>query len=192
MYTNTHTKGYSLVEVLVAISILLLAIVGPMTIAAKGIQSSQYAREQTVAIFLAQEGIEAFIAKRNDEAIKAFASGNLSTSWDWVSNSTIPAACFTANGCNFDYTSTDPLSQVTACGLNGSGCALYFNSTNNKARYTTNNNDTLTPYRRMVKVQTIQGGKGLEITSTVSWNTHLFGTNTQSVTLTSSLFSIYE
>jgi len=70
-----YTKGYSLIEVLVAISILLIALVGPMTIAAKGIQSSIFVREQTIAISLAQEGIEAFIAARNDAALQALHAG---------------------------------------------------------------------------------------------------------------------
>ena len=69
MKNYSYTKGYSLVEVLVAIAILMLAIVGAMTIASKGLQSSFYAREQNIAFFLAQEGTEAVMTIRNEFAL---------------------------------------------------------------------------------------------------------------------------
>ena len=194
MYTQTKTNGYSLVEVLVAIAILLLALVGPMTIAAKGIQSASYVSEQTVAIFLAQEGLEAFTAARNDATIAAFAIPDLSQSWDWASDGTIDASCFTANGCNLEYTNTTPMNTIVGCGVGGAGCELYFDDTNpnDRARYSLDSGNTATSYTRVIKVTSIQGGKGLQVESTVYWNTRLFSSQEQSVTLTSSLFSIYE
>jgi len=189
---STTEKGFSLVEVLVAIAILLMALVGPMTIAAKGIQSANYVREQTTAIFLAQEGIEAFIAKRNDEAIASFASGNLATSWDWVTDTNkLPSVCTASSGCNIDFRTSNPLTTAVGCGT-PTNCSLYFDATKNQARYSLDNTGASTPYRRVIKVTSVLGGKGIQIESTVYWGTQLFGSNEQNVTLTSTLFSLYE
>ena len=64
-------RGYSLVEVLVAISVLLIALVGPLTIASSGLKRANFAKEQTLAIFLAQEGMEAVVKLREDAALGA-------------------------------------------------------------------------------------------------------------------------
>ena len=58
MFNNMKNKGFTLVETLVAITILLIAIAGPLTIAAKGLNGAFYARDQIIAYYLAQEGIE--------------------------------------------------------------------------------------------------------------------------------------
>ena len=58
-YIRASTQGgFTLIESLVAITILVTAILGPMTIAATGISSAIYARDQETAFFLAQEGLE--------------------------------------------------------------------------------------------------------------------------------------
>jgi len=51
-------RGYTLLETLVAIVILTLAIVAPMSIASKVLLSASIAREQVTAFYLAQEAIE--------------------------------------------------------------------------------------------------------------------------------------
>jgi prepilin-type N-terminal cleavage/methylation domain-containing protein len=51
-------SGFSLVETLVAISLLLIMIVGPMAISAKTAKSTSFASEQVQAFFLAQEGLD--------------------------------------------------------------------------------------------------------------------------------------
>ncbi|MDQ5893201.1 MAG: hypothetical protein QG640_212 [Patescibacteria group bacterium] len=51
-------KGFTIVETLVAIAILMIAIAGPLTIAQKGLMASVYARDQSVATFLAQDAME--------------------------------------------------------------------------------------------------------------------------------------
>ncbi len=191
-FISTTQKGFSLVEVLVAIAILLMSLMGPMTIATKGIQSANYVREQTTAIFLAQEGIEAFIAKRNDEAIISFASGNLATSWDWVTDTNkLPVACTSSAGCNIDFRITNPLTTAVSCST-PTNCDLYFDATKNQARYSLDTSGASTPYRRIIKVTPVLSGDGIQIESTVSWGTRLFGTQEQSVTLTTTLFSLYE
>src|SRR4051812_39565134 len=52
------SRAFTLVESMVAISILSLAVTGPLLIAQKGIGSAIYARDQIMAFYLAQEAVE--------------------------------------------------------------------------------------------------------------------------------------
>lgn len=61
-------EGFTIIETLVAITILMIAIAGPMTIAQKGLNASKYARDQTTATYLAQDAIE-FVKNRLDGSV---------------------------------------------------------------------------------------------------------------------------
>jgi prepilin-type N-terminal cleavage/methylation domain-containing protein len=54
----SNKKGFTLVETLVAITILMIAIAGPLTVATKAFTASLDARNQTIATSLAQETME--------------------------------------------------------------------------------------------------------------------------------------
>jgi prepilin-type N-terminal cleavage/methylation domain-containing protein len=66
-------SGFTLMETLVAITILLIGVLGPLTIAARGIADGLYAKNQLVANFLAQEALELIINQRD-------------TNLDWIDN----------------------------------------------------------------------------------------------------------
>ena len=68
-FSNFKQGGFTLVETLVAISILLISIVGPLTIASKGLLSARFARDQITAFYLAQEATELIRNKRDNNAI---------------------------------------------------------------------------------------------------------------------------
>jgi len=71
MKNFSFQKGFTLVETLVAISVLLTALVGPMTIAARGIFTAGVARDQITAYFLAQEAMEYVRAVRDGNGLAA-------------------------------------------------------------------------------------------------------------------------
>ncbi len=50
--------GFTLLEALVAVSILMVAVVAPITIAQKGLSSAVYTKNQMIASYLAQDAIE--------------------------------------------------------------------------------------------------------------------------------------
>lgn len=58
MKKTLFTKGFTMVETLVAVAILMIAIAGPLTIAQKGLTAAIYARDQVTASFLAQDAME--------------------------------------------------------------------------------------------------------------------------------------
>lgn len=59
-------SGFILVEVIVAISILMLAIPAALTVASKSVFLASYSKDQVIATYLAQEGIE-IIRNRRDQ-----------------------------------------------------------------------------------------------------------------------------
>lgn len=63
--TTIKKKGFTIVEALVSITILLVAIVAPMTIASRGISLAIHAKEQAIATYLTQDVLE-FVRYRMD------------------------------------------------------------------------------------------------------------------------------
>ncbi len=61
----TSSPGMTLVETLVAVSILTVAIVAPMTLTMQSLSAAYYARDQVIASNLAQEAIESVRAVRD-------------------------------------------------------------------------------------------------------------------------------
>ena len=67
---NKEKSGLTMVETLVAISILTIAVIGPLGIIAQALHTSYYARDQITAYYLAQEAIEYVRNLRDNEGIK--------------------------------------------------------------------------------------------------------------------------
>jgi type II secretory pathway pseudopilin PulG len=68
-----HQRGslaFTLIETLVAISILTIAITGPLAIIAQALRSSYFARDQITAYYLAQEAIEYIRNQRDMNGLK--------------------------------------------------------------------------------------------------------------------------
>jgi len=193
MVYSTATKGYSLVEVLVAISVLLIALIGPITIAAKGLQSAYYAREQTTALYLAQEGVELMVAIKNDSLIAAVNDGELDEGWAWVTDTNSLDQCFTATGCNLEAHGSQNLSNrnIQPCS-DLSRCRLSYVDTATSAPYRLSAASGIpSPYARVITLAVVDGGQGVLITSTVSWGSGLFGDLTRPVTLSTIVSNIY-
>lgn len=77
-----NNKGFTLLEALVAISILMVAISAPITIAQKGLSSAIYTKSQMIASYLAQDAIEYIKNRRDVVTINSLDSG--SHSYDWA------------------------------------------------------------------------------------------------------------
>lgn len=75
LYTQKN-NGFTLVETLVAVTILVVASLGPIAIAAQGIASAAYAKDQVTASYLAQEGVEFVRHVRDSYALEH--DGNMS------------------------------------------------------------------------------------------------------------------
>ena len=63
------SKGFTLIETMVAISILAIAIVAPMSLTAQSLATAYYSRDQITAFNLAQEAIEAVRSIRDGNVL---------------------------------------------------------------------------------------------------------------------------
>lgn len=66
------SDGFTIVETLVAVTIMMISIIGPLTIAQKSLLAAVYAKDQVIASFLAQDLMENVIniidTKKIDDA----------------------------------------------------------------------------------------------------------------------------
>ncbi len=65
MTNKNNKKGFTLIETFVAITVLVIAVLGPMTLLSRALQDSRYIKDEVTATFLAQEGVELVINDRN-------------------------------------------------------------------------------------------------------------------------------
>lgn len=160
-------KGFSLVETMVAITILALALVGPFIAVRNALQGSYVARDQLVASMLAQEAMEYLRNVRDNN----YLSGR-----DWLDGFSSPVrdGCYGVSPsqvCVVDPTRGDfhgdssgmleADSIATAAPLRLSSANLY----NQQAVSATNN---ATKFTRTVVLQSLSATE-VRVTVTVSW-----------------------
>lgn len=183
----SQSAGFSLVETLVAITILLIVIVGAMSISAKAAKSTSFSNEQVVAFFLAQEGVEIIQKTRDEFLLQNFAT-NPQTGWTNFLNSY--ASCYAANGCGVELYTNTTGGLKTPVSCTGTNCALYYKSSGGRSRYThTAAGATPTVYTRVIKLVPT-GNREVKVTSTVTWRTGSIRA-TQQAKVESYLFNVY-
>lgn len=168
--TAYDSRGFTLVETLVAITILMMAIVGPYYAIQQAVNASYTARDQLIAASLAQEGVEYIHSIRDNNYIynsSLACQPNGCRSWlaglDGSNGSTASAAnCFTATGCMVDPT------QNTAVTCAAGGCQpLYLSGT---YVYNQAGSGAPTRFTRTVTLTSVSGTE-VAVTVTVSWIT---------------------
>lgn len=105
-------KGFTIIETLVAITVLMIAIAGPLVVASKGLFGADIAKDQMVASYLAQESME---------AVKNLRDNNIYNGNDWLSGI---SNCSKSNACDasaLDGVSNNP--SVVSCV--GAPCPIY-------------------------------------------------------------------
>ena len=174
---QAQTAGFSLVEALVAIAILLIAIVGPMTIAARGLQSAFFAREQMRASLLAQEGVELVRRIRDEDALARRL---------WLAGMGV---CSNQHGCGIDARG------ITAKNCQTSAeCRLYYDVAplgSARGFYSHDSSGEATPFTRVIRVDPLSGNDEAEVSVAVSWESGLFG-GEKSVLVRSRIFDQYD
>lgn len=172
-------KGFTLIETMVAVTILTLAIAGPLYSASRAILAAQIARDQLVASYLAQEGIEYVRVMRDDAFLAAYHSGDPNVSraaWDEFRTGTGPASIAQCRGpalCTLDPArsmGTRDERSLEPC----SGACAPLRMVN--GAYTGRSDvpeDEVASAAFTRTLQTVASSESDErITSTVSWNFH--------------------
>ena len=91
---SKNSRAFTLIEALVAISILMIAIASPMTLAQKGLSTATLSKDQMIASFLVQDAIELVKNIRDKRAVSA-------TSGDWLADSDLQKCICTGSECDF-------------------------------------------------------------------------------------------
>jgi prepilin-type N-terminal cleavage/methylation domain-containing protein len=194
-FKNTNQKGFSLVETLVAISILLIVITGPMVISIKSAKSASFATEQVQAFFLAQEGLELAQKGRDDLLLRNFLpntnSNYYSNPWSRftdTSNSGFFRHCYTANGCGLAWSNTAgvlaapvPCSTIASC--------LLHRSTSGRTQISHTAGGTPTIFTR--RIYFTATGDRVQARSLVTWRTGSVVAE-QSVSTDTYFYNIYD
>lgn len=176
-------NGFTLVETLAAVTILSIAIVGPIHLIGNSIHKIYYARDQVVAISLAQEGIEMVRQVRDSNML----SGG---PWDTgISNGT-----YTIDAGRFVSVALPATSNfIIPC----VGCttpqpvfidmsAVGANSTNGLYRQSVSGPTSLTQFSRIVTIEPVTSDE-IKVSSKVEWKT---GGETGTINISEYLFNL--
>lgn len=173
-----NKKGFTIIETLVAIAVIMTAIAGPLTISQRGLNAATVARDQFIAQYLAQDAIEQFYYER-DKAIMS--------EQEWLDE--LPTqGCNGAGGCTIDsfdlsnnhfryvQPSQEQINDRTPLYKTPLGFFTHIS-----------NNNTLTPFSRQIWVMPITADQEVAVTVLVTWKS---GKNTHSITITKNVFNL--
>ncbi len=187
MINKIRTKGFTLIETLVAVLLLTTAVAGPLTIASKGLTATLVAKNQFTAFYLAQDGIEQVRFIRDSNALCLASGGACTASATWLS---LLDQCVSANGsavCNIDSI------QATVCTQGTANCAAIMNydSTGHYFSYTTGS-PSKERFIRSISIQNDPAGVTTPVneaivTVTVSWS-DIAGVTRKPITVRENIF----
>lgn len=183
MKSSPKNQGFTILETIVAIAILLVAIAGPLTVAEKGLIEAVSSQDQLTASYLAQDLMEYVKNVRDD---------NLLNNRGWLTNLAISqtggSICAVGGSpCDFDTETGNALQPTLASCTNvvinsQNLCQIYLNQVNNGSSntyyytpYYDSGVSTKTKFSRTFSL-TPTGGLGATATSslvtvTVDWKT---------------------
>ena len=175
-FSKNKKGGFSLVETLVALTILLVAVVGPISLIGDSLHKIYYAKDEIVAINLAQEGIEAVRQARDTNKLSGGA-------WDTGITHTGAGGYYTIDAGNIGGALNTFIKQAPATApqpvyLDTATGGLYWQT--NAGSYAT------TQFSRIVRIEQITAGVENKVTSTVTWRT---GGDIGTVTVSESIFN---
>lgn len=158
MMNTTPMRGFTLVETLVAITVVVTAMVGPLYAVQQSLNASRTAREQLIASSLAQEGVEYVRGMRDSNYLYVLANPGSSRSWLFGVDGTAGSVnCITA-ACVVDPTQ-NTVSRTIA--------PLYLSATN---LYNQAGSGTSTIFTRRVQLTAVPGSVSeMVVTVTVTW-----------------------
>jgi prepilin-type N-terminal cleavage/methylation domain-containing protein len=158
-YLRKSGKGFTLIETLVAVTLLTVAIIAPMSLTVRSLAAAYYARDQITAFHLAQEAIES-IRHARDHNILLTAQG---TPTDLLAG--VPST----NGAPFIVDTVDDSMELCSeeCEPLRSNGSLY--------GYGSGGSWEDTRFTRSVEAEFVGGGTDeVHILVTVSWQTGSF------------------
>jgi prepilin-type N-terminal cleavage/methylation domain-containing protein len=167
-YPIPHTpKGFTLIETLVAISLLTIAIVAPISLTVQSLRSAYYARDQVTAFYMAQEAVEAIRSVRDGQILQIAQSPNAS------SINIFGPIPLSDQSFRIDARQTDSSAAITKCSVDPGGVCIPLQTDGTLYGY--ESGWAATNFTRIVKAHFIGGGQDeIRVTVTVTWQTGAF------------------
>ena len=154
-------KGFTLVETLVAVSMLLIALTSTMGLVQASLASNSFSQQQITANYLAGEAIE---------YIRNIRDTNIRNHTGWLNG--VPAACFSDAGCAIDTVNDTVVDCVSTCPT-----LLLDTSSSGYYQYQTGSDSS---FIRTVSIQTITPNVEIAVpplqvlTQAILWVQHAF------------------
>jgi prepilin-type N-terminal cleavage/methylation domain-containing protein len=169
---DTSEKGFTIIETLVAIFILLIVTTGPLAFAQSGLRASFLARDQITAFYLAQEAIEIIKNARDTNQLLSLSES------DWLSDSIGSCDPGEDSGgsaiCNIHVTDVGNnlvVNHSDCEGNTGSKC-VPLNYDDTTKQFVLSDGDSVSKYTRTVYLDMINNYE-LQIIVEVSWESNL-------------------
>lgn len=148
--TNKKNTGFTLLETLVAISILIIAITGTFGVAQNSLSSSYEARDQVVAFYLAQEAVEMVRNLRDENSLARINDPTIS----WIAGLAAQPSdpCYFGKTCAVDAV----IKTFSTCPSGRNSCYPIFQDTNPQSptyrKYGQNASWTQTNFNREINL----------------------------------------
>lgn len=168
-------KAFTLIETLIAITILTLAVAGPSFIASRAIIAAETARDQLTALYLAQESVEYVRMMRDNQYLAAYREGGTNVSeeaWDELLSNQSLGKCRASNGvgnnrlCTLD-TTPSALEPLDECPGNTRDRCEPLSIDGLYAQRETDESAEA-PFTRTIQVTEVSSTE-IKVVSTVSW-----------------------
>ncbi len=166
MHITRHTQiyGFTLVEVLVAVSILSISILATFTAVSNAMRATNFTEDQTVAYYLADEALEYIRHKRDSNAIAHISALATGGSVGWLTGVAQVAGdpCSTGKVCYVDVAAN----TIATCSSTAASCpSLLYNSTSGIYGYVSG---STTQYKRSITITSISATE-VSVVVQVSW-----------------------
>ena len=157
------SRGFTIVETLVAIAVLMIAIAGPLVIANNGLVAAQNAKNQMTASFLAQESMMV-IKNIKDSNISVLGANS------WL-DGLVACSSNSTSGCDASAIDSPRISSCPSTPNPVGGCPLYMIDTGYSHTYNPLRPVQFFRYVTLKGVSCVNGSPGAECTLsvTVTW-----------------------
>ena len=155
-----NSSGFTLIETIVAIVILLGVVVFAFNIAFRGTVYAELAKDQVIATFLAQDALDYVIFQKKQNIISEPES-------DWLNGF---GDCKSSNGCSIDTTVGLVSGAVKSC---DSDCENLKLSSDGRYRYG-GSDDFDTKFERKITIEDIENGVEARVSVEITWRSGLF------------------
>lgn len=155
-------KAFTIVETLVAITVLMIAISGPLTVSFRALNAAVGSRDQMIASFLAQDALEYVRNIKDNNVSNDVSLGYLEGIGD----------CIVGNMCAVDARGNE---IKTGCGsFTADECRLYRTTTGHYS-HEASPGAVATSFYRTMYIRPRVGGESAELVVDVLWQTGSYG-----------------